>query len=189
MRIIAGKFKGLILSPPNKKITRPLKDRAREGIFNLLAHSSKILFQFEKSNILDLYAGSGSFGLECLSRLALRVCFVENEKEIINILNENIERLKVKKNINIIYDDVFNFLKNQNNIKLKYNLVFLDPPFKSTNIEKIIQLIYINDIITKDAILILHRNKETKENLPSYFNIIEERVYGISKIIFGKFLF
>ena len=81
MRIIAGKLKGRTLLLPQNKITRPLKDRAREGIFNLLTHSNKMSFQFEKSNILDLYAGTGSLGLECLSRQARSVCFIEKEKK------------------------------------------------------------------------------------------------------------
>ena len=77
MRIIAGKFKGATLHLPYNKSTRPLKDRARESIFNLLIHSKKIAFNLEKSNILDLFSGTGSFGLECLSRKAKSVCFVE----------------------------------------------------------------------------------------------------------------
>ena len=66
MRIIAGDFKGSVLYTPKDQNTRPLKDLARESIFNLLAHSNKILLDLEQSNVLDLYAGTGSFGLECL---------------------------------------------------------------------------------------------------------------------------
>ena len=80
MRIIAGKLKGAILYLPKDKNIRPLKDLARESIFNLLTHSDKISLQLEQSNILDLYAGTGSFGLECLSRQAKSVCFVEKKK-------------------------------------------------------------------------------------------------------------
>ena len=80
MRIISGKLKGTSLYLPKNKKTRPLRDLARENIFNLLAHSNKVLFQFKQSNILDLYAGVGSFGLECLSRQAENVCFVENKR-------------------------------------------------------------------------------------------------------------
>ena len=80
MRIIAGKLKGSVLYMPKDKNTRPLKDLARESIFNLLTHSNKISFQLEQSNVLDLYAGTGSFGLECLSRKAKSVCFVEKKK-------------------------------------------------------------------------------------------------------------
>ena len=70
MRIIAGKFKGIALYAPIDKKIRPLKDIVRESIFNFLNHSNKILFQIEQSNVLDLYSGTGSFGLECLSRQA-----------------------------------------------------------------------------------------------------------------------
>ena len=66
MRIIAGKLKGSSLHMPKNKNTRPLKDLARESIFNLLTHSNKISFQLKHSSVLDLYAGTGSFGLECL---------------------------------------------------------------------------------------------------------------------------
>ena len=95
MRIIAGKFKGSALYLPKNKDTRPLKDQVRESIFNLLTHSNKISFKFEKSNILDLYSGTGSFGLECLSRQANDVCFVEKEKDAIKILKKNIGKLKL----------------------------------------------------------------------------------------------
>ena len=188
MRIIAGKFKGATLYLPKNKTTRPLKDRARENIFNLLTHSNKISFQFKNSYILDLYAGTGSFGLECMSREADKVWFVEKEKETIKILEKNIKKLKLKKNIYIFFDDVFNFIKNQNAFKAKFNLIFCDPPFKDINMKKLIELIFYGNLLNKNGIIILHRNKTSNEKLPSYFNLIDERVYGISRIIFGKFL-
>ena len=148
MRIISGRLKGSSLYISKDKTIRPLKDLARESIFNVLNHSNKILFQLEKSNILDLYAGTGSFGLECLSRKARHVCFVENEKSAIKVLEKNIEKLDIR---------------------------------------KLIQLIFKNNLLNENGIIILHRNKTTKEKLPDYFKVIEERLYGISKIIFGKF--
>ena len=88
MRIIAGKYKGIKLYAPINKKTRPLKDMVRESIFNFLIHSNKISFELTRSNILDLYSGTGSFGLECLSRESNKVFFVEKEKEAINILKK-----------------------------------------------------------------------------------------------------
>mgnify|MGYP000688734185 FL=1 len=70
-----------LLMPPNKN-TRPLKDIVKESIFNLLVHSNQISFEIEKSNILDLYSGTGSFGLECISRKAKSISFVESQKEV-----------------------------------------------------------------------------------------------------------
>ena len=188
MRIIAGKHKGTILYPPRNNITRPLKDRARESIFNLLTHSNKISFQFEKTNILDLYAGTGSFGLECLSRKSSSVCFVEKVADTIKILEKNIKKLKVEKNVDIFFDDVFSLVEKKNIFKLKFDLIFCDPPFKDLNMEKLIYLIFNRNLLRKDGIIICHRNKNTKERLPNCFKIIDERIYGISRVMFGKFL-
>ena len=188
MRIIAGKLKGFTLHMPKGKNTRPLKDLVRESIFNLLSHSNKILLQLKQSNVLDLYAGTGSFGLECLSRQAKSVCFIEKRKDAVEILEKNIEKLKVKKNVDIFFDDVFDLMKKRNIFKSKFDLIFCDPPFKDLNIEKLIKLICNNNVLRKGGIMVLHRNKNTKEKLPNYFKIIDERIYGISKVTFGKFL-
>ena len=188
MRIVAGKLKGSTLYITKDKNTRPLKDIARESIFNLLTHSKKIYFEFENSNILDLYSGTGSFGLECLSREAKKVYFIEKDKDVIKILEKNINKLKLKKQTNIMIDDIFIFLK-KNLYKKKFDLVFCDPPFKDMNAEKLIDLVLNKNLLHKNGIIILHRNKATKEKFPNYFKIVEERLYGISKIIFGKILF
>ena len=173
---------------PKDKNTRPLKDIVRESIFNLLTHSNKISLKLEQSNILDLYSGTGSFGLECLSRQAASVCFVESKKDAIEVLEKNIKKLKLKNKIKIFFNDIFNLIEKQNILKLKFNLIFCDPPYKDTNIEKLIKLIFDKNLITKNGIIVIHRNKATKEKLPDHFEILEKRIYGISKIIFGKFL-
>ena len=78
MRIISGQFKGKKILEPKDKNTSPLRDLTKESIFNIIKHSNKLLFKLEKSNILDLFSGVGSFGLEALSRKAKFVTFVEN---------------------------------------------------------------------------------------------------------------
>ena len=188
MRIIAGKLKGTTLHMPKDKNTRPLKDIVRESIFNLLTHSNKISLQLEQSNILDLYSGTGSFGLECLSRQAGSVCFVESQKDAIKVLEKNIKKLKVKNKIKIFFNDIFDLIEKQKVLKSKFNLIFCDPPYKDTNIEKLIKLIFDKNLLIKNGIIIIHRNKTTKEKLPNYFKVADVRIYGISKIIFGKFL-
>jgi len=188
MRIIAGKLKGHSLYIPKDKNTRPLKDQVRESIFNLLTHSHKILLQLKQSNVLDLYAGTGSFGLECLSRQAKSVCFIEKKKDAIEILEKNIKKLKVKNKIKIFFNDIFELIGKKNISESKFDLIFCDPPFKDTNIGKLIELICNNNLLNKNGIIILHRNKTAKEKLPNYFKIVDERIYGISKIIFGKLL-
>ena len=187
MRIIGGKLKGHALQMANNKNTRPLKDLARESIFNLLTHSKKISLKLENLNILDLYAGTGSFGLECLSRQAKFVYFIESEKLAFKTLEKNIEKLKIKNKTKIFFNNVFNLVK-KNILLSKFDIIFCDPPFKDKNIGKLIELIFKNNLLKENGIIILHRNKSIDEKFPNYFSILDERIYGISKIIFGKFL-
>ena len=188
MRIIAGKLKGSTLHLPKDENTRPLKDIVRESIFNLLNHSNKISIKLQNANILDLYAGTGSFGLECLSRQAKNVCFIEKRKSAVEILKKNIEKLKLKKKIKIFHDDIFKLIQKKNIFESKFDLIFCDPPFKDTNIKKLIELIFNKNLLRKNGIIILHRNKTTEEKLPNFFSVLDDRIYGVSKIIFGQLL-
>jgi len=189
MRIIAGKLKGSSLHIPKDINTRPLKDMTRESIFNLLNYSNKISLDLEKSIILDLYSGTGSFGLECLSRNSKYVYFVENNKAAFEILEKNIEKLKMEKKTKTFFSDVFNLINKPNAFLPKFDLIFFDPPFKNSNIQNLIELIFNQKLLKKNGTIVLHRNKNTKEEFPVYFNILDERIYGISKIIFAKISF
>ncbi len=189
MRIIAGKFKGLTLHISKDINTRPLKDLVRESIFNLITHSNKIISKIENSQILDLYSGTGSFGLECISRNAKSVFFIENKISALKILKKNIEKLNVEKETNVIFGDVFNIMDKYKKIPSNFDIVFCDPPFKNENIYGLIESIFKRKLLKNNGIIILHRKKNTKEELPYYFNKLDERIYGMSKIIFGNFLF
>ena len=186
MRIISGILKGSKLLMVEKKTTRPLKDGAREGIFNLLTHSNKVLFSLEKSNILDLYAGTGSFGLECLSRKAAFAYFIENEKDAFDILKKNIKKLKLEEKTKFFLSHTFEFLTNKINLNLKFDLIFCDPPFENQNVEKLIRVIFDKKWLSKNGVIVLHRNKKTVDKLPNFFKVIDERFYGLSKITFGN---
>ena len=188
MRIISGKSRGALLYLPKNKTTRPLKDLVRESVFNFLTHSNKIFFEIKQSYVLDLYSGTGSFGLECLSRSSRKVFFVENEKNTIKILEKNIEKLKMKEKTKIFFSDVFDLIKKKNIFLSKFDLIFCDPPFEDKKILELIELIFKKNLLNKNGILILHRNKNTKNELPDYFKILDQRLYGKSKITFGKFL-
>ena len=188
MRIVGGKMRGVTLYGPKNKKTRPLKDLARESIFNIIQHSNKILFKFEKSNILDLYAGTGSFGLECLSRQAENVYFIEKREDVIEILNRNIEKLKLKKKTKVFSKDVFHLIKKISIFDTKFDLIFCDPPFEDNSVGKLIELIFSKNLLKKNGIIIIHRKKNTDDKFENYFKVIDERTYGMSKIIFGKFL-
>ena len=103
MRIISGNFKNKKLLLPSDNCTRPLKDLVKESIFNVIEHSNKILVNIEKSIILDLFSGSGSFGLEAISRGAKQCFFVENYSIVIDVLNTNIKNLRLKYTFSVNY--------------------------------------------------------------------------------------
>ena len=96
MRIISGIFKGKKIALPVDKNTRPLRDLVKESIFNLINHSKQFDLNIFNSEILDLFSGSGSFGLECISRGANKVIFIENYKPALEILKRNIGKDEIK---------------------------------------------------------------------------------------------
>ena len=186
MRIISGKFKGTKIFIPSNNETRPLKDLARESIFNVVRHSNKFRFKVKNAKILDLYSGTGSFGLECLSREANKVVFVENNNKALRILVKNISKLKISEKTSVIESSVSSFLALDSFLNNKVDLIFLDPPFKEKNIFKLIENIYLKNLLGKNGILVIHRNKKTKDIYPKNFKILDVKNYGISKIIFGN---
>ena len=186
MRIIGGQFKGRkILTPVDKK-TRPLKDLVKESIFNIIKHSKKFNVSLENSNVLDLFSGVGSFGLEALSRGAKNVAFVESYFVSLTILKKNINNLNLSQKCLIFEKDILNNL-NFEILNKQFDIVFLDPPFIEKNISDILLKIYNSSILRKGSIFIIHRNSKVKDSLPIKFEILEEKKYGLSKIIFGKF--
>ena len=182
MRIISGTFKGKKILTPNDIKTRPLKDLTKESIFNILKHSNKFNVEIKNSIVLDLFAGVGSFGIECLSNGAKYVTFVENYNGVLPILEKNLSNLNVNKKFEIIEKNIFTELKLTKN---DYDIIFLDPPYKD-NIAKLIDKIFEINLLNKNGIIILHRNKKIKEEYSKNFNILEEKNYGISKILFGN---
>ena len=182
MRIISGNFKGRKILTPNDIKTRPLKDITKESIFNILKHSNKFNIEIKNSVVLDLFAGVGSFGIECLSNEAKYVTFVENYNGVLPILKKNLSNLKLDKKYEIIKQNIFTELKLT---KSNYDIIFLDPPYKDKNISGLIDKIFEMNLLNKNGIIITHRNKKTKEKYSKNLSILEEKIYGISKILFG----
>tara|TARA_B110000008_G_C16942242_1_gene552962 strand:+ start:1148 stop:1711 length:564 start_codon:yes stop_codon:yes gene_type:complete len=184
MRIIGGYFKGKKILEPKDKETRPLKDLTKESIFNIINHSNKFKINLENSTVLDLFSGVGSFGLECLSRGSKHVTFVENYIGVLPILKRNLSNLKITKKYEIIEQNLFvNF--NFKTITNKFDIIFLDPPYKEKKFNYIIDSITEKKILNKSGIIIIHRHKKDNDKFSDNLKILEEKKYGISKIFFG----
>ena len=187
MRIISGNYKGKKILQPKDKLTRPLKDLTKESIFNIIKHSTLLDISLESSSVLDLFSGVGSFGLECLSRGAKSVTFLENYKEVLAILKKNINNLKQHNSSNILEKDIFedNTLRS---LDIRFDIIFIDPPYKEKKLVNLLDIIIKLKLIKKKGIVIIHRHKKEEDIFPNEFNIIIKKNYGISRIIFGNVL-
>ena len=184
MRIISGKLKGKSINFVKNLQTRPLKDIVRENIFNILKHSNKIEITVNNAKILDLYSGIGSFGIECISRGAKNVTFVEKDQKIINILKKNLINFSITNQTQIFNQEI----KKANNLfRSKYDIFFFDPPFKENNFIEVLQKLNKSKCFNNKHLVIIHREKNTHDKLNEILNILMIRQYGRSKIIFGKF--
>ena len=187
MRIVAGDYKGRKIFEPLDKETRPLKDLTKESIFNILEHSKNERISINKSNVLDIFSGTGSFGLECISRGASKVYFIEQYKPTIKILKKNINKFNCEKKVKLFSENVFDLKKINKIGENKFNLIFLDPPYKEKNTNLLLNEIHEMNILITDGIIVLHRHKKSNDNFDRTFKILRTENYGISKIIFGKF--
>ncbi|MEI7812481.1 MAG: 16S rRNA (guanine(966)-N(2))-methyltransferase RsmD [Ignavibacteria bacterium] len=157
MRIISGIFRGRTLKVPNTKFTRPTTDRVRETLFTLLTNQ----IDFDGIKVLDIYAGSGSLGLESVSRGASEVHFIEKNYQIYKTLQENIDNLKTEINYRIYKMEALRFSTVSDHPV--YDLILADPPFFKDDIHAVVKNLLKNKFLTDDGILIIERSVQTRE--------------------------
>ena len=175
MRIVGGKYRHRLINfPDDMERTRPTKDRIREAIFSALSN-------IEGLKALDLYAGSGAMGLEALSRGASHVTFVDISPLAIKVIKDNISSLKIpNEEYELIKNKDINALEDFKNRHLKFDLIFLDPPYEKGEYEKIVSLLNEYDLLSESAILVLESNRPiVLENL----DYIKNKEYHYGEII------
>jgi 16S rRNA (guanine966-N2)-methyltransferase len=172
MRIISGIYRGRLINIPKSDLIRPTTDRVRETLFNLLSN----IIEFEDIKVLDIYAGSGSLGLECLSRGANEIHFIEKNYPIYRNLIKNIESLAVKEQCSVFKMTANAFTKKVP--KAKYDLIIADPPFFKDDIYSVVENILTNGLLKQDAFIIIERSVQTKEKDVQYFNIEPFKIIG-----------
>ena len=176
MRVISGKYKGKNIMGFNIEGTRPTMDRVKESMFGMIQSNIK------GSICLDLFAGSGSLGIEALSNGALECYFVEKNNEIFNILRNNLDGISGSILLKKDYKDALNsFVDN-----IKFDLIFLDPPYKLNLISNILRFICDNEILSDNGLVICEYENE---NLSfDGLELIKIRKYGSKKVsIYKKF--
>ena len=186
MRIISGFLKGKKIDFLKSSTTRPLRDFVKENIFNIIKHSNLIKLKLENANILDLYSGIGSFGIECISRGVKKTTFVENNNKVLIILKKNLDNLKIENQSEVFSAKVIAFF-NRLNKEDKFEIIFFDHPFAENFFIEELKIIKNSTIYKKNHLIIIHRDAKSEDNLEKIMNVLLTRTYGRSKVIFGSF--
>jgi len=150
MRIVAGKYRHRLIEYPNDEAIRPTKDRIREALFSALGDLTNL-------NILDLYAGSGAMGIEALSRNAYKCVFVDKYQVAIKTIKNNLSNLDIH-NYELIFDSDFNALNILKEKGYKFDVVILDPPYKSETYIDVINYLINNDLLNEHARIVTECN-------------------------------
>ncbi len=172
MRIIGGEYRGRKIKQPPFGFVRPTKDRIREAVFNMIAEKTP------GSVVLDLFAGSGAYGLEGLSRGAQRVVFVEGSAKCARILGENITDLGVRSKTSIIVDDAAGVVKDLSERGDSFDIIFADPPYDKDLAKKILIIINYYDILKPSGLLIIeHSRLEALAGVEGRLSVLKQKTY------------
>ncbi len=163
MRVISGTAKGKRLKAPAGLDTRPITDMIKEALFNVLGARVRDI------RFLDLFAGSGSVGIEALSRGARKVVFVDYSSEAVKIIKENIDNCKFRDGYQILRNDVFKALRYLKRQEDRFELIYIDPPFPNEKIfNEVMAAIDAIDILETDGIVIIRAPR--RKEMPIMFN-------------------
>ncbi|BDS05824.1 RNA methyltransferase [Oceaniferula spumae] len=178
MRIISGTAGSRSISVPDS-VARPSTDRLREALFSILGT------YVSEARVLDLFAGSGAMGLECLSRGAASCEMVDDSRESLAVMRKNLKSLGLE-NGKVIHQDVFRFLQGAAG---KYNLIFADPPYYkgaggTDFIEQLLMNEKLPDLMKEDSLLILEDPPRNKRSDINGWKLIDQRKYGSCGILF-----
>ncbi|HAL56035.1 MAG TPA: 16S rRNA (guanine(966)-N(2))-methyltransferase RsmD [Bacteroidetes bacterium] len=179
MRIIAGEYRGRFLTTVRDHSVRPTTDRVKQALFDLLTHR----IDFTESSVLDLFAGSGSLGLEALSRGAHEVVFVEKSRSSIEVLESNIAALDCSARCTIYPADVFWFLKNTHR---SYDLVFVDPPYKLESIGTLPSAISASKVLKEGSYVIMEHSRESHVDVSPDSYEVMEKSFGQTRALILK---
>ena len=175
MRIIAGEFRGRKILPPVGEVTRPITDRVKQSVFDILSP------RIEEATVYDCFSGTGSMGLECLSRGAKHAVFFEVDRPAVTRLKDNLKTLNCADRATIITQDIFRFFKGSTGTICKADLLFLDPPYRYLN-EKPRELVglaesFASTWLNSDGIVIFRHDAADHLDLPPLVEA-DRREYG-----------
>lgn len=181
MRVISGKVRGLKLNTPKDDNVRPTTDRVKESLFNII--NAYII----DSRVLDLFAGTGSLGIECLSRGAQKCVFIDISKESIAIVKSNIKKANFENESVVINSDFQDAVKRLNTQNEKFDVIFMDPPYYKDMFVKALESIDSANLLDEDGIIMVEH--DTKDTFPNNIGRLEKnrsKKYGNTTLTFYK---
>ena len=181
MRIIAGRMKGTKLFTLDGLNTRPTLDRVKEPLFSI------INFKLEDSVVLDLFSGSGALGLESISRGAKTAYLCDNSYNAVRIINQNVEKTKAQNQVVVLSKSFEKVLEECSFKNIKFDIVFLDPPYKTDYAEKATEIIVDKNLLNDNGIIIIETDTREKviEKLQNIdITMYDERKYGRVSLLF-----
>jgi 16S rRNA (guanine(966)-N(2))-methyltransferase RsmD len=179
LRVISGLKKGYRLKAPKGRDTRPTEDRIKESLFNILRNID------EKSIVLDLFAGSGSIGIEFLSRGAKKVYFIDKSYLSIKVIKENLQHTNLEDKAKVIKNDSIRSIESLGKENIKFNYIFIDPPYEQNLIIISLEKIWNERILDKGGIIIIEHEKELiLQDEIHEFKKIDYRNYGSKSLTF-----
>lgn len=172
MKVISGTLKGRNIEGYTMEGTRPTMDRVKESMFAMIQDYIK------ESIVLDLFAGSGGLGIEAISNGANTCYFVDHNNEVIKTLNRNITNLNIKDKSHVILSDWKKFLNESVSKNMKFDLIFVDPPYDYDVYEKILDKVSTLDLLNKNGLIILeHANLKLKDKYNN-LTLYKQKKYG-----------
>ena len=174
LRVISGIYGGRKLKQPDLNITRCTKDIVKESVFSM------IQFKIKNSIFLDLFSGSGSIAIEAVSRGSMKAIAIEKNEDAFEILNENVNKLKIN-NVEKIKTDAFFYLKNAKG--KVFDFIYLDPPFGSNLCNQALNLISENNLLSNKGYIIVETYEPKLIKAPKNYLILKNRKYGKSNIL------
>ncbi len=181
MRIIAGKARGLTLAAPKDLRVRPTADRVKESVFNILGPA------VQQAKVLDLFAGSGNLGLECFSRGAAFVTFVDNSRESLALVKKNIAKCRAEERCRTILASSQKAVERFHRQGERFDLVFCDPPYERGHVAAMLAALGQHPFLAEEGCLILERSAhEEVPPLPVGFQLVREVKYGETVVDFIK---
>jgi len=185
MRIVGGRFKGRALVTPEGSNTRPTSDRAREAIFNVLAHAEWAP-DIEGARVMDVFAGSGALGFEAMSRGAIHCLFVETDEAARGAIRDNVEVFGLFGTTRVHRRDATQLGQRPGGAAEAYDLIFLDPPYRKGLGEKALAALRAGNWLSQDAVVVFERAADEDDFATDVWEKINSKNYGAAQVLFLK---